>query len=560
MNSELKDILERMNEFKKKLTDELKGNEELIGLEEELKTLEEEFKKGKLSVTANARHNRIGKRIQKINKLLEKIGKVEELEEAKKLLEELSSKKVNERAKDIQKIADAVKRDEQPDKSKLAKILDIEEKDLDIEKAKDELEKDLEKLNADLETLKKHGRVVIDLEFKIERIRVKLEEIEDYLNHNIDEKTIKSELNEFAKKTTSKEDKEKIANKYNKLINDLEAELLNELETKRLTHINIAKNKKSIKERFGAWWDKHDKLVIGLIGTTVLLAAIVSSCRNNENTNTNKKPNNDSKKPTNSSSENTYNIELRNTLISLGYNEYYATKYAAINGFDINSLEVYELTQEKYQITMETAVDYVNRAKEIQKTGFYTDATIIDIVNVIAAIDNKVLFTIENIELMQSINAPLTEIYNSYQYGTLTENDKIKLDSLLYFSSNNSNLDKFLTEYTFIVKQILNSKDDAETSKKAKDDMYNFLNTFANSYAGYLPEGEIENPVQNAIVKDTFDWNIAYTSFVRPLMSMYITPENAEKFGCLQITMLSTYEQWAKDNNCNATLTLGGNE
>ena len=72
-----------------------------------------------------------------------------------------------------------------------------------------------------------------------------------------------------------------------------------------------------------------------------------------ENTNTNKKPNNDSKKPTNSSSENTYNIELRNTLISLGYNEYYATKYAAINGFDINSLEVYELTQEKYQITME---------------------------------------------------------------------------------------------------------------------------------------------------------------------------------------------------------------
>ena len=87
--------------------------------------------------------------------------------------------------------------------------------------------------------------------------------------------------------------------------------------------------------------------------------------------------------------------------------------------------------------------------------------------------------------------------------------------------------------------------------------MYNYLNVFANTYAGYVVKEEFTNPNENAIVEDTFDWNIAYISFVRPLMSMYVTPENAEAYGCLQINMLSNYERWAQANGCDHTLILG---
>lgn len=543
MNSELKDILERMKEFKQQLTDELKGNEELIGLEDELKTLEEEFKKGKLSVTSNARHNRISKRIQKINKLLEKIEKVEKLEEAKKLLAELSSKKVNERSADIQKIADTIKRDEKPDKSKLAKALDVEEKDLDIAKTKDELEKELEKLNADLETLKKHGRVVIDLEIKIERIRVKLEKIEDYLGHNIDEKTIKAELNDFAKKTTSKEDKEKIANKYNALINDLEIELLNELEKKKLTHINIAKNKKEFKERFAIWWDKYNKLVLGLIGTTVLIAAIATSCKNNQNTNANKKPNNDSKNPTNNSTnENTYTIELRNTLISLGYNEYYATQYAAIPEFDINDLEYYELTQQKYQITMETAVDYVNRAKEIQKTNFFEGALLEDIIDIVSAIDNKDLQTTNNANLAQMFNTSFNVISNNVLFGATTEEDVNSLDVLNHLARKDSDMDQFLSGFRPLSQKILQNPNDLT----AKQDMYNYLNIFATSLNGFTNDSDALNNNnlvnEKAQVADYYDWYIIYNSFIAPMYPTFV-PERTNEANEEVEKLINAYEE-----------------
>ena len=75
-------------------------------------------------------------------------------------------------------------------------------------------------------------------------------------------------------------------------------------------------------------------------------------------------------------------------------------------------------------------------------------------------------------------------------------------------------------------------------------------------------ETKIENPNENAIVTDTFDWNIAYNTFVKPLISMYITEENVEDYACLQINMLSNYEQWAQANGCyledEQSLTLGG--
>lgn len=249
-----------------------------------------------------------------------------------------------------------------------------------------------------------------------------------------------------------------------------------------------------------------------------------------------------------------FSEETINTLLTVPYIAE-VENFVDSKEFNINYINDYQTAYETYNLSGVEAVDYVNRAYLISKTNFYQDATINEIVEVLNAVNNKEL--VANDALNQSINNGLTEIYNNYAF-TEEENtqDSNKIDALMYFAKEDTDLDNFLTEYSQLVENILNSKGNAEETEIAQKNMYDFLSTFALGYAGNTTN--IENMNENAIVTDTADWNMAYESFVKPLMSMYITENNLNEYIELQSYLAEINENWKQTNTAEYTLSLGG--
>lgn len=249
-----------------------------------------------------------------------------------------------------------------------------------------------------------------------------------------------------------------------------------------------------------------------------------------------------------------FSEETINTLLTIPYIAE-VENFVDSKEFNINYINDYQTAYETYNLSGVEAVDYVNRAYLISRTNFYQDATINEIVEVLNAVNNKEL--VANDALNQSINNGLTEIYNNYAF-TEEENtqDSNKIDALMYFAKEDTDLDNFLTEYSQLVENILNAKGNAEETEVAQRDMYNFLSTFALGYAGNTTN--IENMNENAIVTDTADWNMAYESFVKPLMSMYITENNLNEYIELQSYLAEINENWKQTNTAEYTLSLGG--
>ena len=249
-----------------------------------------------------------------------------------------------------------------------------------------------------------------------------------------------------------------------------------------------------------------------------------------------------------------FSEETINTLLTVPYIAE-VENFADTKEFNINYINDYQTALETYGLSSNEAVDYVNRAYLINRTKFYQDATINEIVEVLNAVNNKEL--VMNDALNQSVNNGLTEIYNNYAFteGKNYE-DLNKIDALMYFAKEDTDLDNFLTEYSQLVEEILNAKGNAEETEVAQRNMYNFLSTFALGYAGNTTN--IENMNENAIVTDTADWNMAYESFVKPLMSMYITENNLNEYIELQSYLANINENWKQTNTAEYTLSLGG--
>lgn len=558
MERELKDIIKEIQEYRMELEAELKGTDDIVGLETQIAELKAKLdEKGSLSRKERKNFKKASARIKEIKAYFAKCEELIKYEQAQISLKDLTSTlpKLDKQSK-IDTLVNLLKDINVEEKQDLAEKLGCEEKNLDVEKAKKDVETKIADLESDKTVLEKRKLDTTSIEEEINDQKALLDTIENYLKNHLDENQIRKDLKDLSNSKTKKALKEEIYNKYQELIEGLEKEIA--LELAEFAEVDKAKKAKKaeIKEKskkLGEWLKEHKKTIIKVAGTAVLVVGIIAIAKSCENEIENTKPE-DTKKPTGSTStEGTENREIINTLIGMGYDELTATRYAHTPGFILDYLGNYEDAINGGIIEIEKAVDYVNRAYKIQATRFFDDASILDIVKIIDEINKQENRTIE----LTSIIGTLNDIYNNYQYQTLTQEDANKLDALLYFANDDSDLDNFLTEYALIAKQVLNAKNDAETSEKAKNDMYNYLNVFANTYAGYIVEGEFTNPNSNAVVEDSNDWAIAYASFVRPLMSMNITPENAEAFGCLQINMLSNYEQWAQVNGCDHTLTLG---
>lgn len=217
-----------------------------------------------------------------------------------------------------------------------------------------------------------------------------------------------------------------------------------------------------------------------------------------------------------------------------------------------------------YNLTDEEVNDLINRAYKIYESGFYNEGTALnEIIGVLDAINNQEINRTENANEDQSINASLTDVYNHYAFGTVTETDLNKIATLPYFAKEGTELRKALTTYSELMGNLIACKGDEEKTKAAKAELFKFLEVFANSRAGYIPAdtellAENISKYSSAIMTDTFSWGIFYETFVKPLLSAGIDMEELPKWIQLQININSAYEQWVELYYCEGTeLTLG---
>lgn len=592
MNTELQ---EKLRKYKEDLANKLKE-----ATEERQELIEKVNSGDTLTFKEGRRNKKLAELIKEIKRRLEMFDEVSLYESIEKDLETLSKPGTTRDDKDklIAKLIEDFKKVTTVASKGFMDSGIITEEDLkDFGGVKATLTQELKDLEKELEIAKKRGFSTTDIEDEIQEKKDKLEALEQYSKEIIDEKVLEKDLKTLSLSKTKKSEKDAILTKYTDIISkyknstiediviDMEENPL-DLEVKTETESeDLEEETKGKLAQVTEWLKKHWKTAAKITGGIILTIAIIvvaKQCSKDiENTN-----NNDfTTDPTiGTTIDETKAINIE-TLMGKGYSEYAAVmmsenfdqdtintiisspynvaveNYATTNGFNYSYLTDYENARTIYNITPESAVDYVNRAAMIQETGFYNDAEINEIVAVVASIDNKNLFMSENNTLQHSINATLTDIYNNYAWTSeLHEDDVKKLDALHYFAKEGTDLDKFLTEYAEITKGILNAKGNAELVNTETNKMYVYLDTFANTFAGN--SYDLENPNANAIVTDTYDWNIAYTSFIKPIMSMFITEQNVQDYICLQTNMLSNYEQWAQVNGCGLeneqSLTLGG--
>lgn len=586
-------------------------------LETELKTLKEErqeilkkVEEGKaLSIRENLRNKKIVSQIKELQDKLELFKKIDLLNEMSVNLEIIGNETISKKAKTpkIKKLLKFFSKLNEDNKNDLLEEIDLTEEDLnDLDKVKEDAKKELEDLRIELRLAKRRNYSTKDIEEDIEYNEKIIEKVNAYKSNNLDLEKLENDLNTLAN-TTDKSEKVAIMATYNShirvekenCIREIEEIIKNEVqeedidaeytETEDLENDNKMSLKDRTKkqlERVSNFLNKNKKKIAAIGGAIVLCVSIILIAKSCSKDIKNSKNNDDLDNKTNI--EQTYenaNKETIEALVNKGYGEYAAmlmaknfdentintiqTKpysplvesYATEKKFNYDYLLDYEDARTIYNIVSNKAVDYVNRSVKIQETGFYEDATINDIVGVVKSIDDQTLFKKEGDAQEQTIYASLTNIYNSYSFTNETQEENIKkLEALKYFAKDGSELSLFLNEYATLMQNVLSTKGNTEESDKAKQNVYNYLDTFANTFAGN--KYDIDNVNENAVIEDTYDWNVAYHSFVLPPISMFITEKNANDFACLQINMLSNYEQWAQVNECyfeeEESLTLGG--
>ncbi len=405
---------------------------------------------------------------------------------------------------------------------------------------------------------------------RIEEIENKIESLDQYSDFCDKNRELVSKLKDF--KSATSEEKEAL---YNEICELNETEFNKQLDAIR----EDMEKFESYENKYGKtkteslivvkdnWFKKNWKkltAVVAAVGTVSIIGAVIAKSVNNENKDFNNDPtySSDNTDPTgNDNTDSTTNEnndptevtdrsdilndieEITNpvilALIEKGYNEYSAKlmfenfndetlkslltyfrpeveKYASCKDFDINNLDAYEYAINKYDIPSEKAIDYVNRSCKILATGFYNEATVDNVCDVVKAIDDKTLFFGENATLAQSFNTAFNDIANNYLFGETTPEDIAKMDALHYFAKDDSEMDDFLTRYADIIKKILNEPNKNEH----KTELFNFLNIFAhrngiNNNEEVLTSDKEFN--EDADLDDYYNWFMAYNSFIAPL-------------------------------------------
>ena len=194
-----------------------------------------------------------------------------------------------------------------------------------------------------------------------------------------------------------------------------------------------------------------------------------------------------------------------------------AEKYAECRDFDLNNLNYYENTTSRYATMPEDTVDYVNRSANILATGFFKEADIDDVTEILYCMDNKMLFTNGNVSVTSPIVNELNDVLANYVYGTPVAGEANKLDAFKYFAKEGSDLDKFFTQASVLYQNIINNP----AKQEYKNALMNFLDVYAHTICGVVATPETLTPNaelnESAILNDHYDYYIAYKAMVGPL-------------------------------------------
>lgn len=550
------------SELTKKLEKYRKSIEaEIIELKKEREELINKISEGDaLTWKENKRNQKLAKLIKEKFDVLALFETYELCKKSQKDLTELNKTTLTKEEKDnlISRLVTNFKKINEKLKDSSLDIEELSEEEAnDLESTKSNIENDIKELESIIDVLNKRNRITLKEERELKEKQELLEKIEEQLNKNIDVKEAEAD---FVKAANAKEKNEKTAilKKHKNTINNAKSEVtdmilgtmkkekeIDKEELKAKTKTKLSNVSATLKNNW-----KKIAVIGGVVVTTIAIVAAANSCSRNDNNKSNK---------VGIETEYDNNQELIEELMKYGIDKNTAFQYATTPGFNIDYLNDYEATRLKYNITASEAVDYVNRAHEIEATNFYEGATIEQIVEVIMVIDDNELFMSENSALEQSINASLTDIYNKYAFeNTSLENDAKRMEALKHFAKEGSELDKFLTKFSTLTIDVLNTKNNTEENNKAKNNMYTFLDTFANTFAGNTQDVNLEGN-EEAVIQDTFEWNTAY-HISSSLYSMFITEDRINDWICLQVNLKSNYEQWAQVNGCDLgeSRTLGG--
>lgn len=452
--------------------------------------------------------------------------------------------------------------------SNVANVIDLNKKRIDLLRLREK--KIVQK--AEIELL---GDDTTEVDNYLTRINELLNEIGKLQKQLLDSEYIIDMFSEDIPEDKKKEQIENIIAKLNEYEKNSEI-IDNDLKTK-------TKSKLAAITEFYKKHKKESKIagVCSALILTITLAVALQSCSHNkENI---KKDNEPISNTEIEFQEENPNRKKINALTAKGYDEFTAslmmknfndktieellngpyieavTKYATVSDFNLDYIIDYETALNTFDLAPEKAVDYVNRAYEINKTNFYDGATINEIVEVVMAIDKKDIFKSDNAALDNSINNTISYAVIDFNDNRGTNEMVAKMGALPYFAKKGSDLEAFLKEYSTILQSIIKNASNETELHAAQTRMYTYLYAFANAHNGYVEKGSDIVVNENAIVKDTFDWYIAYESFVKPAMSMFINNENVNDFVCLQETMLGIVNQEPYVQYCQEeSLTLGG--
>jgi len=436
-------------------------------------------------------------------------------------------------------------------KFKTVNETDLSESELkDIDKTKKEIEEEIKELKTAIKVAERNKKNTKYLEKELEENENKLASIENYLNNKLNPDKIQEDLEKLAN-STNDDEKEEIINKYTLIINNLEKEYYQKLgnidttskdkENENLEEENNLEDNQSLAARtkeklanLGTILNNNKKRIAKIGGIAILVTTIALCARQCSK---------DSKKESTKNLDSKTKTEQLNTNEDL-FNESYATEYEAIKA--------------QYNLSDNKAVDYVNRSHDIQDTGFYDDASIENIAEVVMAIDNKDLYTEGNANLAQSFNTSFNRIVDNYLFGTTNEEDIKKLDSLKHFAKEGTDMDNFLTKFGNLTQEIIKNPNDTQ----AKENMYGFIKIFATSLNGFTNEKDALTNSKDlnkaAQINDYMDWYVAYNSFVAPLYPTFVDENEFKKYEDLQLLMISALESPEFEQICGESRTLGG--
>ncbi len=510
---------------------------------------------------------KLDKLIQQLEKMRKRVSYLFNYQEILDKLDELENLKFGDQKATAIKadIASILNNEDKDNLSLLKRKYDISEEDLkDLDAYKVKLTKRLNYLQRNIRLLK--GEDLEKAEDEIEKINYQLEGISEYEDKFDDIHYIGENLMNFLKSKTDENRKKYLAetitateNKFNILFD----EVLDDME--EFKNIKKKVDTKSENSKLSNWFKKNWKALTASIVTIATIASLVGYLSQIKKEIKSLKDNSE-KDTTQSDNLTTPNdqtpekpIETLDptveALITKGYSEYAsvlmvqnfdkatidsllaiyrpeAEKYANCKDFNLDYLEDYENTTNLYVVTAEDAVDFVNRSYKIAATNFYEGASIDDIVKVVMSIDNKDLYKYDNGNLAQSFNTAFNPIVNNFLFNSPTTEDINKMDALQYFAKDGSDMDKFLTRFGSLAKNVL-----ANPTQENQDKLFNFINIFALSFAGYS-NVDLEKVLTNdkdynedAIVIDYIDWFVAYNSFIAPLypLNTPIIPEEPVK-------------------------------